>query len=110
MLRLLRGHHPLVGHDDAQGEPAPRRADLFRYAPIAGTGPSSRRAQGHRVLVLPALIVSGRSVFGCRPPRVAHRVPALLALPTLSLITGLAGDYIRCRCRHRRPPGASTSA
>jgi ABC-2 type transport system permease protein len=73
-------------------------ADLFRYAPIAGTASIFHgvRKASLVLLVLPALIVSGSILWFGLPDHhsLLTAVPALLALPTLSLFTGLAGDYI----------------
>ena len=73
-------------------------ADIFRYAPIAGTASLFHgvRKASLVLLVVPALIVSGGILWFGLPDHhmLLTALPALLALPTLSLITGLAGDYI----------------
>ena len=78
--------------------PQYQAAELFRYAPIHGTASlfhGFRKAM-MLFLVLPGLIVAG-TILWLGP--VSHHalllaVPALLALPTLSLLDGLAGDYL----------------
>ncbi len=73
-------------------------ADLFRYAPIAGTASIFHgvRKASLVLLVVPALIISGSILWFGLPDHHAllTALPALLALPTLSLLTGLSGDYI----------------
>lgn len=72
--------------------------EVFRYAPITGTAALFHgvRKAGLVLLVVPALVVSGSILwFGSADHRMLiTALPALIALPTLSLITGLAGDYL----------------
>jgi hypothetical protein len=73
-------------------------ADLFRYAPLAGVAPVFHgvRKAVLALLVVPSLAVTAAILwFGLddrRPMLLA--LPAILAVPTLSLIDGLAGDYL----------------
>lgn len=73
-------------------------ADIFRYVPIAGTAPIFHgvRKASLALLTAPALLVSGTMLwFGLSDHRtLLVALPALIALPTLSLVSGLAGDYI----------------
>jgi hypothetical protein len=73
-------------------------ADLFRYVPIHG---SASLFHGVRkamltLLVLPGLLVSGAILWFGAADRHALllALPALLAIPTLSLLDGIAGDYL----------------
>ena len=73
-------------------------ADIFRYAPLAGTAPIFHgvRKASLVFLTVPALLVSGTMLWLGLPDHqtLIVALPALMALPTLSLVTGLAGDYI----------------
>ncbi len=73
-------------------------ADLFRYAPLRGTAAifhGVRKAMLF-LLVLPALLVSGAILWFGTAERhgLLIALPALMAVPTLSLLDGLAGDYL----------------
>ncbi|MGH7730137.1 MAG: hypothetical protein ACRENJ_02700, partial [Candidatus Eiseniibacteriota bacterium] len=73
-------------------------ADLFRHAPIHGTAALFHgvRKAFLTLLVLPGLVVCGvvlwLGVEDHHNLRLA--LPALLAIPTLSLLDGMAGDYL----------------
>lgn len=73
-------------------------ADIFRYVPISGTAPIFHGVRKASLVVLtaPALLVSGTMLwFGLPDHRtLLIALPALMALPTLSLVSGLGGDYI----------------
>lgn len=73
-------------------------ADVFHYAPLAGTASIFHgvRKASLVFLTLPALVISGSMLwFGLSDHRtLLAALPALMALPTLSLSAGLAGDYI----------------
>ena len=73
-------------------------ADLFRYVPIHGTASifhGVRKAM-LALLVVPGLVASGALLwFGTAERRgLLMGLPALLAIPTLSLLDGVAGDYL----------------
>lgn len=73
-------------------------SDLFRYAPIQGTAAlfhGVRKAM-LTLLVLPGLLVGGAILWlGARDHQgLLLALPALLAIPSLSLLDGLAGDYL----------------
>ncbi len=73
-------------------------AELFRYVPIRGSAPlfhGVRKAM-LALLVLPGLVASGILLWFGSEDRstLLIALPALLAIPTLSLLDGLAGDYL----------------
>lgn len=73
-------------------------AELFRYVPIHGSASLFHGVRKAMLtfLVLPGLVVSGAILwFGTVDRHVLLlALPALLAIPTLSLFDGLAGDYL----------------
>jgi hypothetical protein len=73
-------------------------ADLFRYAPIAGTASIFHgiRKASLVLITMPALLVSGVMLWFGLPDHhtMLSAVPALMAFPTLSLTAGLSGDYM----------------
>jgi hypothetical protein len=73
-------------------------ADLFHYSPLRGTASIFHgvRKAILVLLVVPGLIASGLILwFGLHDPTsLTMAVPALIALPTLSLVDGLAGNYL----------------
>ncbi|MEK7329812.1 MAG: hypothetical protein AAB113_03325, partial [Candidatus Eisenbacteria bacterium] len=73
-------------------------ADLFRYAPIAGTAALFHgvRKAALFFLVAPCLLFAGAILWFGLPERhsLLMTLPALMTLPTLSLLDGLAGDYL----------------
>jgi hypothetical protein len=73
-------------------------ADLFRYAPITGTASIFHGVRKAILLFLvtPCLLVSGLAIwfFQTDHHTLLITLPALLALPSLSLVNGLAGSYL----------------
>jgi ABC-2 type transport system permease protein len=73
-------------------------SDVFRYTPIAGTASVFHgvRKAVLVLLVIPSLVVASAILWFGLPDHTSLRLvlPALLAMPTLSLMDGLAGDYI----------------
>ena len=73
-------------------------ADLFHYAPLRGTASIFHGVRKAILLFLatPGLLVSGAILwFGLHDSQsLVLTVPALIALPTLSLMDGLAGNYL----------------
>ncbi len=73
-------------------------ADLFRYAPIAGTAAIFHGVRKAILvfLVAPCLLASGTAIWLVQTDHhtLLVTLPALMALPTLSLVNGLAGDYL----------------
>jgi hypothetical protein len=73
-------------------------ADLFLYAPLHGTASifhGVRKAMLF-LLVVPGLAVSGAILWFGTPDHhmLMLTLPALMAIPTLSLLDGLVGDYL----------------
>jgi len=73
-------------------------AELFRYVPIHGTASifhGVRKAM-LALLVVPGLVVSGALLWFGTVERhgLLMGLPALMAIPTLSLLDGVAGDYL----------------
>jgi hypothetical protein len=72
--------------------------DLFRYAPIRGTAALFHGVRKAMILFLaiPGVLLSGAILWFGLPDRriMLLAVPALMAIPTLSLMDGLAGDYL----------------
>lgn len=98
MAVLFAGTLPTTALMTFKMSPNHAAADLFRYAPIRGTAPVFHgvRKAVLVLLVVPSLAVTAAILwFGLddhRPMLLA--LPAVLAVPTLSLIDGLAGDYL----------------
>jgi ABC-2 type transport system permease protein len=73
-------------------------ADLFHYAPIASSAPIFHgvRKASLVLITLPALVISTTMLWVGMSDHATLVValPGLIALPTLSLVTGLAGDYL----------------
>ena len=73
-------------------------AELFRYAPIHGTASLFHGVRKAMLafLVVPGLIAGGILLwFGTTDHQaLIIGIPALLAIPTLSLLDGLIGDYL----------------
>jgi hypothetical protein len=85
MLTLKTSQHYLAG-------------DVFRYAPLAGTAAIFHgvRKATLSLLVLPGLVFAGLILWFGTPDKstLVVTLPALLALPTLSLVVGLGGSYL----------------
>jgi hypothetical protein len=73
-------------------------AEVFRYAPLHGTAPLFHGVRKATLLFLtvPAALISGAILWFGLPDRnvLLTALPALMAIPTLSLLDGLVGDYL----------------
>ncbi|HKQ59242.1 MAG TPA: hypothetical protein VJY35_15375, partial [Candidatus Eisenbacteria bacterium] len=73
-------------------------AELFRYAPMHGTASLFHGVRKAMLLFLvtPALVLAGTLLWlGTADPHTLRiAIPALLSIPTLSLLDGLTGDYL----------------
>lgn len=73
-------------------------AELFRYVPIHGSASLFHGVRKAMLtfLVVPGLLGSGAILWFGIPDRepLLIAIPALLAIPTLSLLDGIAGDYL----------------
>lgn len=73
-------------------------SELFRYVPVHGTASIFHGVRKAMLtfLVVPSLVVSAAILwFGTADHHaLLLALPALLAIPTLSLLDGLAGDYL----------------
>ncbi len=98
MTIFMLGTLPATAMMTFKMSPHHAAAELFRYAPLHGTAPvfhGVRKAM-LALLVAPGLLVGGAILWIGSPDHHALRLvlPALIAIPTLSLLDGLAGDYL----------------
>jgi hypothetical protein len=98
MTMIMVGTLPATAMMTFKMSPHYAAADLFRYAPIHGTAAVFHgvRKAILMLLVLPGVVVSGAILwFGAAERHgLLIALPALMAIPTLSLLEGLAGDYL----------------
>jgi ABC-2 type transport system permease protein len=98
MAVFMAGTLPASAMMTFKMSPQYQAADLFRYAPIRGTASLFHGVRKAMILFLavPGVLVGGTILwFGLPDHRVLLlAIPALMAIPTLSLIDGLAGDYL----------------
>jgi ABC-2 type transport system permease protein len=98
MAVFMAGTLPASAMMTFKMSPHYQAAELFRYAPIRGTAALFHGVRKAMILFLavPGVLLSGTILwFGLPDHRVLLlAIPALMAIPTLSLIDGLAGDYL----------------
>ncbi|MBI1795446.1 MAG: hypothetical protein HYR74_00170 [Candidatus Eisenbacteria bacterium] len=98
MAVFLAGTLPATVMMTFKMSPEYAASDVFRYAPLAGTA-SVFHGVRKAVLVLlvaPSLLAAGAILWFGLSDHSSLRlaIPALIAMPTLSLMGGLAGDYV----------------
>jgi ABC-2 type transport system permease protein len=98
MAVFLAGTLPATAMMTFKMSPQYLAADLFRYVPIRGTASLFHGVRKAMLLFLtvPGVLVSGSILWFGLPDRriLLLAIPALAAIPTLSLVDGLAGDYL----------------
>jgi ABC-2 type transport system permease protein len=98
MTMVMVGTLPATAMMTFKMSPHYAAADLFRYVPIHGTAAIFHgvRKAVLVLLVLPGVVASGAILWFGTSERggLLIALPALIALPTLSLLDGLAGDYL----------------
>lgn len=98
MAVFMAGTLPASAMMTFKMSPHYQAAELFRYAPIRGTAALFHGVRKAMILFLavPGVLLSGTILWFGLPDRhvLLLAVPALMAIPTLSLIDGLAGDYL----------------
>jgi hypothetical protein len=98
MSVLMAGTMPTTAMMTFKMSPHYLAAELFRYAPLHGTASLFHGVRKAMILFLtvPAVLVSAAILWFGLPDRsiTLIAVPALLAVPTLSLLDGLRGDYL----------------
>jgi hypothetical protein len=98
MCLYFAGTLPATAMMTLKMSPQYAAADLFRYVPITGTASIFHGVRKATLLflVVPGLLISGSILWFGLPDHHAllTTLPALMALPTLSVLNGLAGDYL----------------
>jgi MFS family permease len=98
MAVFMAGTLPASAMMTFKMSPHYQAAELFRYAPIRGTAALFHGVRKAMVLFLavPGVLLGGTILWFGLPDRrvLLLAIPALMAIPTLSLIDGLAGDYL----------------
>jgi len=98
MTTIMVGTLPATAMMTFKMSPHYAAADLFRYVPIHGTAAIFHgvRKAILALLVLPGVVVSGAILWFGSAERhgLLIALPALTAIPTLSLLEGLVGDYL----------------
>jgi hypothetical protein len=98
MAVFMAGTLPATAMMTFKMSPHYQAAELFRYAPIRGTAALFHGVRKAMILFLavPGVLLSGTILWFGLPDRriLLLAIPALMAIPTLSLIDGLAGDYL----------------
>ena len=98
MAVFLAGTLPATAMMTFKMSPQYQAADLFRYAPLRGTASLFHGVRKAMLLFLavPGVLVSATILWFGLPDRriMLLAIPALAAIPTLSLMDGLAGDYL----------------
>jgi len=98
MAVFLAGTLPASAMMTFKMSPHYQAAELFRYVPIRGTAALFHGVRKAMLLFLaiPGVLLSGSILWFGLPDRhiLLLAIPALMAIPTLSLMDGLAGDYL----------------
>jgi hypothetical protein len=98
MTVFIAGTLPAMAMMTFKMSPHHAAADLFRYAPIHGTAAIFHGVRKATLLflVLPGMLIGGLILWFGFPDHTVLllTLPALMAIPTLSLLDGIAGDYL----------------